>query len=233
MIWDIGATLDLIQKRHGRAQRDAANHCFQSVNERLRYAKFHYTTLKNDFDAFKELKIGTRMVIEVAWSEDDAERGEYVEFMDRVGAHALAGLQSIHAVADLLASSTYVSLNLNSHGRPLKERDITLKSTLDRLSQNPRCATAARLLKSLKAHRCFAHVDALCNMAKHSGIVRTSLNEDFTGMRTERIQIYFKGFMRSEVSYPATPITDVLAPAFAHASAVTVNLGNELKRVLT
>lgn len=233
MTWDISATLNLIQARYGRLQREAANHCFQSVHQRLRYGRFHYTALKKDFDAFKEAKIGDRMVIDLAWSADDGERGEYLEFMDRVGAHAVACVQSIHAVADLLATSVYVSLNLNANGKPVDEHSITFQLTLDRLALNSRHATAANLLNKLRTHPSFQHVDALSNKAKHSGMIRPTMNEDWTGTRAERIQIHFEGFMRKSTRYPSVAIIDVLGPAYEQVSKVTVDLGNELTQLLT
>jgi len=53
------------------------------------------------------------------------------------------------------------------------------------------------------------------------------------GTRAERIQVHFEGFMRKGTPFPSVPIIDVLGPAYEQASRATVDLGNELTRLLS
>jgi hypothetical protein len=89
------------------------------------------------------------------------------------------------------------------------------------------------LLQVLHTDANFEHVDALANKAKHSSIVRPMLNEDFTGVRTNRLELQFAGFSRKGKFYPQISIANVLSPAYAKASQTLVDVGNELKRLLT
>jgi hypothetical protein len=74
-------------------------------------------------------------------------------------------------------------------------------------------------------------VAALSNMAKHRGIVRPSLNEDWTGTRKERHEIRFSAFEYSGKLFNETNISNVLSPAFERASRSTVDTGAEINRL--
>ncbi len=178
-------------------------------------------------------KLGDRLVIDAAFGLNRDVRQAYYAFMERVGAHAVASVQSIHAVADLLAASVFMSLNLSAKGKAVAEHDITFQLTLDRLAADPKNTTIESLLKALKADPCFKHVDALSNKAKHSSIVRPVLNEDFTGSRDERVEVQFQEFERKGVTYSQGSIADVLGPAYNLASQTVVDAGNELVEALT
>lgn len=137
MIWDTQATLDLVQKQFGRKQRDAAYVCVSSVNQRVRYAAFHYATIEAELNAF-QTKLGDRHLFEVSHGADDEqEEHDYYEFMDRVGAHAVACVQSIHALEDLLSAMVYRCLNLDTLGAVLDEHQLSLQKTVTRLGQDP------------------------------------------------------------------------------------------------
>jgi hypothetical protein len=233
MKWHIGKTLDLVEAKFGRPQREAANGPVQSTNQRLRYAQFHYREVVKELAAYRASSLSDRMVIDVAFSQDEDERGDYYAFMERIGAHAVACVQSIHAIADLLAASVFASLNLNAKGKAVDEHSVTFGLTLERVATDSQYLGVEAMLKALKANASFQRVEALSNKAKHSSIVRPVLNEDLTGERSERLEIRFESFERKGVSYPQAVIEDVLAPAYDLASRTTVDVGNELTKILT
>lgn len=233
MTWDIRKTLTLIETRFGKAQRHLANASIQSTSQRLRYAHFHYHQVVDELEVYRAQKLGERLVMDVTFGQDNDAHQDYYAFMERVGAHAVACVQSIHAIADLLATSVFMSLNLGTRGRPVDEHNITFQLTLDRLSTDPACATVKSLLRTLRSDTGFAHVEALSNKAKHSSIVQPVLNEDFTGLRAERVEMQFESFERKGVTYPQGSIADVLRPGYDLASQTTVDVGRELIKVLT
>jgi len=233
MTWHIAKTLDMVESAFGRPQRMAANASIQSTNQRLRFAHFHYHEVVKELAAYRASALSDRMVIDVAFSQDDDERCNYYAFMERIGAHAVACVQSIHAIADLLAASVFVGLNLNAKGKTVDEHSITFGVTLERLATDPLYANVETLLKALRADVSFQHVDALSNKSKHSSIVRPMLNEDLTGERSDRFEIRFESFERKGVLYPQAAIADVLAPAYELASRTTVDVGNELTKILS
>lgn len=232
MNWDIEATLVLVEKRFGRSQRQAANICIRSSDQRLRYARFHYHAIDDELEAFR-VKLGSRHLLEAIAGRSEEETDDYYEFMDRVGAHAVACVQSIHATQDLLAAAVFQCLNLNARGKPLHEHQLSLPNTVERLKLDGRFATVQALLEGLQANQAFAHVDALSNKSKHSAVVRPWLGQDQTGTRASLLEFHFEEFTRKGVAYSEVSFRDVLEPAFELASKTQVDIGNELTRVLT
>lgn len=232
MTWDIGKTLDLVEARFGRSQRMLANASIQSTSQRLRYAHFHYHQLVDELDAYRK-ELGDRLVIDAAFGQNKDVQQAYYAFMERVGAHAVASVQSIHAVADLLAASVFMSLNLSAKSKAVAEHDITFRLTLDRLATDSKNSTIESMLRGLMADAGFKHVNALSNKAKHSSIVQPVLNEDFTGLRDKRLEVQFQEFERRGVRYPQGSIADVLGPAYNLASKTVVDVGKEMIKVLT
>lgn len=232
MGWDIGKTLDLVEAKFGRPLRMLANAPIQSTRQRVHFAHIHYHQMLDDLEAYRH-ELGDRPVIAAAYGIDREARGRYETFMERAGAHALASVQSIHAVADLLAASVFMSLNLSAQGKAVAEHEITYQLTLDRLAPDPKNAAILTLMKNLKADAGFKHVDALSNKAKHSSIVRPVLSEDFTVVRDERLEVKFQTFERKGVTYPEGSIADVLGPGYTIAAQTMIDVGNELIQVLT
>lgn len=233
MTWDTQATLNLVEKQFGRQQRDAAYVCVSSVNQRVRYAEFHYFAIDDELQAFKT-KLGDRSLFEVSLgATDEQEEQDYYAFMDRVGAHAVACVQSIHALEDLLSAMTYRCLNLDSVGTTLDEHQLTLQKTVARLGQKASYAKVTSLLQGLQLNQSFAHVDALSNKAKHSAIVRPWISQDQTGKRPDPLVFYFGEFERKGTPYPKVTFKDVLAPALDFAANTRVDVGIELTALLT
>ena len=83
--------------------------------------------------------------------------------MERVGAHAVASAQSIHAAADLLAASVFMCPNLSAISKAVAEHDITFRLTLDRLATDSKNSTIESMLRGLMADAGFKHVNALSN----------------------------------------------------------------------
>lgn len=231
MSWDIEKTLDLVEAKFGRPQRAMANASIQSTSQRVRFAYLHYNQVLDDLAAYRE-ELGDRIAVAAAFGIDREARVKYLVFMERASANALACVQSIHAVADLLAASVFMSLNLSTQGKSVAEHEITYQLTLDRLALDPKNANIVSLMTTLKANAGFKHVDALSNKAKHSSIVRPVLNEDFTGTRNERVEIQFLEFERKGATYPGGSIGDILRPAYDIASQTMIDVGNELTRAL-
>lgn len=133
-------------------------------------------------------------------ADDEEEEHDYYEFMDRVGAHAVACVQSIHALEDLLSAMVYRCLNLDTPGVALDEHQLSLQKTVTRLGRDAKYAKVMALLQSLRLNPSFAHVDALSNKAKHSAIVRPWISQDQTGTRDDPLLFFFGEFERR--AYP-------------------------------
>ena len=53
-------------------------------------------------------ELGDSLVVDAAFGTDAEAREKYLVFMERASANALASVQCIHAVADLLAASVFM-----------------------------------------------------------------------------------------------------------------------------
>ena len=233
MRWNIEPTMELIEKRFGADQRDKARKCSNSVNQRLRYAHFHYHSIQDDVMRFQNSLCDGRLALDVAFGANMEDKQEWCHFMDRVGAHVLACVQSIHSIEDLLASLVFRALDLRSKsGGVVDDHGLSYRLTVDRLCKVSRFVNIRMLLEGLHANTAFKQIDALSNKAKHSSIVRPLLNEDLTGGRIDRFEVRFEAFERRGCVTDSMLIDDVLAPAYDFASETVVNTGNELHRLL-
>ena len=231
MSWDISATLALVEKHFGRPQRDAAKASIDSVNQRVRYAEFHYFAISGELGGFRA-RLGDRDLFEVSLAGTEEEEADYYAFMDRVGAHAVACVQSIHAQEDLLAAAVYRCLNLDAQGKALDEHQLSLRNTVERLKKQAQYAKVEALLSGLQLNKSFAHIDALSNKAKHSAIVRPWIRQDRTGTSADPLHFYFEGFKRKTDTYPQVAFRDLLGPALEFAANTRVDIGIQLTSLL-
>ena len=112
-MWDISETLALVQKQFGTEIHDAARAAIYSADQRLRFAHYHFHEMKRLLNSFTEDRLIGRNMWEFPWSPRDSERFEYFKLMDQVAANAVACVQSVHAMDDLLSNGVFYSLNLN------------------------------------------------------------------------------------------------------------------------
>ncbi|MCE4540782.1 hypothetical protein LXT12_26485 [Pelomonas sp. P7] len=230
MTWDISATLARVEHHFGKPQRQIAEASINSVNQRVRYAVFHYRSIDAELVAFKD-RLGDRNLLEVHAGSDEEET-EYYAFMDRVGAHAVACVQSIHALEDLLAATVYRCLNLDRFGKALDEHQLSLRETTTRLQTQPPYAKVQSQLESLKPNPHFAHIDALSNKAKHSTIVRPWISQNTDSTRPDPLLFYFEAFTRRTDTFAQVPFNDLLEPALRFAGNTRVDIGIELTALL-
>ncbi len=223
--FNIARACDLVEGRFGEEQRAAADGSIQSVVKRLNYARFHHRQITDLLARFQAARLDASSLFEVAFGPDQAVRDEYYEFMDAIGAHAVACAQSIHSVADLLANAVFYCLKLDAGGEPLAPEKVDLRRVCAMLGKEPALLPIKAALETLVADAAFAHVDALSNKAKHSSLVKAALNEDMTGERERRHEIRFQAFRRKGADYPEAEVEGALAPAYRAASEATIGVG--------
>jgi hypothetical protein len=223
---------ELVEARFGETQRDLAQASIQSVVARLRYANFHHHEIEKLLAGFQASHLDEKSLFEVAFGPDLEARDQYHELMDAIGAHAVACVQSIHSVADLLANAAFYCLRLDAGGAPWEPEKVDLPRVSKLLDKTDRLRPIKTSMDAMARDAAFVHVDALSNRAKHSSLVKATLNEDMTGARDERHEIRFQAFRRKKVDYPESRIGDVLGPAYDAASNAIVGVGNQLIAVL-
>jgi len=231
MSWNIVETLRLVEQRHGEALSDSAAASLHSANQRVRFAHIHYHAMRDLLADFSS-DAPQGAVLGLGWDRDEEVRSKYFEFRDKMSANAVACVQSIHAVADLLANGVYFSLKLERFGKPLRESQIDAKRTLQRLDSHAELAMLAGFLRTMLDDASFKHVDALSNHAKHRSITPTALNEDVTGLREPRFELRFSSFERDGNWFDEIEVQSLLSPAYDAVSRAIVSIGNELTRLL-
>lgn len=173
--WDIQESRDHIVRLFGREQLERARPSLSSVVDRQRHARYHYheaiNLLKQHIGAYP----ADTSPLYILLGGDDEQQNELDLCLTKVGANVIACVQSIHAVADILAHATYFSLGLNLLTPPLSEVSISLATVSAQAKLHSEYKPVADMLESLGSGGEFAHIAALANHAKHRSIIRPSV----------------------------------------------------------
>ncbi len=228
--WNVAETRESIKRRFGLPQLTLAKPSLDSLLDRQAYARYHFQEVLRLLKRFTKVHLSKYPLIVVACGKNTG-REKFENFMVKSGAHAVACVQSIHSFPDLLAHAIYFSLGLNLQPNPLREREISSTRVIQVLQRNVLYQSLETTLTELCNATNSKHVAALSNKAKHQGIVKHQLNEDWTGTRIDRHEIRFGTFQYSGTCYSEVPIVDLLESAYALASRAIVASGNEINRL--
>ena len=124
--WDLQEARSLSRQRFGQEQFNLATHSVGSTVDRREYARFHYHEAKDIIDT----RLGTlqqeqRLFLVMLGGGTDDEQNEYEDSRVQLGAHVVACVQSLHAIADTFAHAIYFSLAYNLHADALDEHKVT------------------------------------------------------------------------------------------------------------
>lgn len=228
--WNVAETRKHIEQRFGPSQLALTKPSLESLSDRQQYARYHYQEILRLFKAFSKVHLSKKPLIAVAYGEIK-DREKFEIFTKKTGAHAVACVQSIHSLNDLLAHAIYLSLGLNLQPKPLRERGVSSTNVINILQRSALYQNLETTLSQLYNDLNFKHIAALSNKAKHQGIVRHQLNEDWTGTRINRHEIRFGAFQYSGQNFPETPIDGLLEKTYNLASKSIVDAGNEINRL--
>jgi hypothetical protein len=226
--WHIAATRTLIQSQFGQAQLQLANPPLKSVLDRQEYVRFHYHEVKDRFVGYVKENLTDRGLIEAIWSGDEAAEEKHQRFHVEIGAHVLACVQGLHAIADIAAHAAYYSLGLNLSATPLREAAINLASVVEEIRGVATLSRVASLLESLADGGEFKHIAALANHGKHRSLIAPGLHEDQTGKAEKRHWLQFGSFVFKGEVYPQVEVMPLLEREFNRGSRTFVDLGNEI-----
>lgn len=146
----------------------------------------------------------------------------------KMSAHALAAVQSIHSIPDILAHVAYFSAGLNLGAVAIDEREVNVQSVVGALRRDHDFSVLEPLLESSQRGKSWTHLANLANLSKHRSVVRTSLNEDLTGRREHHREPHFAAFERGGKYYPRRAMTEVLEPEYDRLAVLMVEFGNTL-----
>ena len=126
--WDLKEARSLLRQRFGQEQFNLATNSLGSTVDRLEYARIHYHEAKDIIDT----RLGTlqeqQLFLVMLGGGTDDEQNEYENSLVQLGAHVVACVQSLHAIADTFAHAIYFSLGYNLHADALDEHKVTANS---------------------------------------------------------------------------------------------------------
>lgn len=230
-IWDNGETGELVLKLRGKQNWLRMQPSVRSVVDRTEFARYHYHETLGLLNSFVEENLRETSLLEVSFFRGD-EYGEFSNVMLQIRAHVTATIQSLHAIPDTCAHMLYYSPCLNETTGIPRSRGITSKSVLKQFEGKPELAKLHVLFSNLSQGQGFEHLNALANHAKHRSIVRPSLNEDWTGKRTEKHVLLFESFEYDQKPFPSVDVREFIQGEFDRIQPLTVDIGVELNNVL-
>lgn len=228
--WDIAETCKHIENRFGSNQLTLAKPSLYSLSDRLDYARYHFQEVLALFETFKSIHLTKKPLFIIRLGSEE-EREDFDIFATKSGANSVACVQSIHSIPDLLAHAIYFSLGMNLHPNAINERKVSSFNVIKFLQENSVYPSLGVALSQFSNHDDFKHIAALSNKAKHQGIVKQQLHEDFEGTKKNRHELRFGAFEYSKICFQETPITDLLESSYALASNVIIEVGNEINKL--
>jgi hypothetical protein len=231
--WNLTETHTLVRTLFSHEQEQFVRESTRSVNDRKIFASYHFTEAMRLSRAFERKHLsGTKSLPHLHTQGAEGKRLAFERYIAKAGAHSLAAVQSIHAIPDILAHVVYFATGQNLKRHSLKEPEIAVGTVAIALRRECSFTSLSKPLASLQSGTGWRHVAAVCNMSKHRSVVRSSLNEDWTGTRKNFRELYVSSFERHGVAYPPKSLRDLLEPEYDRISLAVVEIGNELNSCL-
>lgn len=229
--WDIAETRNQISRLYGHGQLEMAVPALRSVIDRRDYAHFHYHEANELFRAFAEEHLANEPLLWVIHQSDESF-SEFHWLITKIGAHVMACIQNLHAIADIIAHAVYYSLGMNRSNNALREANISATTVLEKLGDSAELSKVHNLMTELVSGGCADHLAALSNYSKHRSIIRTAMTEDWTGEEPERHRLSLGGFFYKGRPFPDVRVKDFIADEHDRISRLIVDIGNAMNAVL-
>lgn len=229
--WNMAETRNQIKRLYGHKQLEMAIPALRSVIDRRDYAHFHYHEANNIFRAFAEEKLANEPLLWVIHQSDESV-SEFNWLITRIGAHVVACIQSLHAIADIMAHAVYYSLGMNLSDSALREANISVRTVLKKLGDSAELSIVHQLMTELAYGGRADHLAALSNYSKHRSIIRTSMTEDWSGEEPERQRLTLGGFSYKGNSFPSAGVKNFITDEHDRIARLIVDVGNAMHDVL-
>lgn len=229
--WDIGATKYQIKRLYGHQQLEMAAPALRSIIDRRDYAYYHYHEANDLFRTFAEKRLANEPLMWVIHQSDESF-SEFHWLITKIGAHVVACIQSLHAIADIMGHAVYYALGMNHSDNAMRKANISATTVLKKLDGSAELSIVHRLLTELASGGSADHLAALSNYSKHRSIIRTAITEDWTGKEPERHRLTLGGFSYKGKPFPDTRVTNFLTDEHDRIARLIVDTGNAVNAVL-
>lgn len=224
MPWDLKKTYALVKKLHGQDRERRTRESARSLDDRQRFARYHFRETIRLSKAFEKHLVGTKTLLEIHALGAEKKSAAFDLYILRAGAHSIAAVQSIHALPDILANTLYFA----SGSQSLTDKEIKLPRVVGVLKADKALSSLSKQLASATSGNAWRHLAAVSNVSKHRSVVRAALNEDWTGNRKDLRELHVSSFEHDNQRYPSISLRELLEPEYARLSKLIVDVGNEL-----
>lgn len=228
--WNYVELRTFVERLYGTPQRDLVAPSSQSTWRRMEYARYHYHRAELLVDDFVRDHVGDKVTF--ATVSHGPERVHFENLMIECGAELLGCVQSLHALADILARTIYYGLGLNRRRDRLAENQLGAKAVIKSAKVQTDTAVVREKLRQLIYGGNFNHIAALSNKAKHSDIVAPILSEDWTGTADKKHKLKFAACNYNGKTYPEVFASEFLGGEFDRCARLYVDAGVALNEVL-
>lgn len=227
--WDLKETSSLVRHQFGREQETLFCESSRSVNDRKAFSSYHFLEamrLSKDFE--RRHLWGARTILELHVAGAEKKELAFNVFMVKAGAHALAAIQSLHAIPDIFAHAVYFGAGQNLRPGALKDPEISLPRVAASVKKDKEFSVLSAPLTALQSGSDWKRLAAVANMSKHRSVVRAAYNEDWTGTKPKIRELHVSAFERHGVCYSAASLRDVLEPEYDRLLKSIIAIGHEL-----
>lgn len=226
--WELPETYALIETAFGAAQLKLARESIRSLVDREHYASYHFREVARLTKGFERRHLKDGFLLDIYTQQGKRKRLAFEHYIVKASAHAVAAVQSIHALPDILANATYLASGQSLLPNALAEHEIALPAVVGAMSADTSFCSLAPLLAKAQSGSHWRHLAALSNISKHRSVVRASLNEDLTGLRANHRELHFQSFEKNAKCFPAISVQSLLEPEFLRLATLIVEVGHEL-----
>lgn len=231
--WDLNETYQLVQRLFGRDQERLAWESARSVTDRQSFSSYHFAEAMRLSEAFERNHLaGATTILEIHAEGGEKSERAFQVYMVKAGAHALAAVQSLHAIPDIFAHAVYFASGQNLQSYALNDWDISLQRVANCLKEDTRFSALSGPLRAIQSGTGWSHVAAVSNMSKHRSVVRAAYNEDWTGNRLKTRELHVSAFEWHGKPYPAISLRDLLAPEYERLMKSVICVAHELNASL-
>lgn len=230
--WDLNETYALVKAVYGAEQQMLVKESTQSVVKRQQFARYHYREalrLSKDFER-KHLQDG--MLIDIYRPKCEKKLLAFEVYIIKAGAHITAAIQSIHSIPDILAHAVFFATGHYIESHAGSERKLALPVVVRTLKKDEVFHSITSTLAAAQSGSQWCHLAALANVSKHRTVIRTALNEDWTGKRVRLREIHLSAFEREGKYYPPVSAHSLLEQEYLRLTEIVLSVGHELNSCL-
>ena len=212
--WDLKDLEHSVLLKYGKPQSLKVAECLQSVLTRLNHAAFHI----KEFEVLEDQVTAGRDTLELITEIFQIHETRISDITLKAGAHALAAVQALHSIADIMGTAIVFSLtDKTSWSGYWAEAKKLLPSG---------ASSIKKLMSELDSHTDYLHLRELVNHSKHTNVVRTRFMTHMTGSGKNRYE--FMPFERKSTGYAPRDVRDFLISEFNRQGRLVFEIGLEL-----